>query len=133
METTEKVIRYNPIDVDKDKLYEEPYCVVDNCLCMKIKRKNGVVIKKLCNFYAYILTEKRTGDPDDPWHSVTVTGVNEKGERLPTIEVGTNEFFAMKWVTRRWGFHCLIEIGVSKDRVRHAIQSTAVHKYEEKG
>ena len=111
-----------------DSLYPEPYCVIDNCLCQKILNKNKMEpdIKKLCNFVPYIVSQITFDNGAEVTSRVKIAGISFSGETLPTVDVGYDEFAMLGWITREWGFSCIVSVGSStRDHVRVAIQSTA--------
>ena len=114
--------------IDPDSLYPEPYCVIDNCLCQKIPNKNKMEpdIKKLCNFVPYIVSQITFDNGAEVTSRVKIAGISSSGETLPTVDVGYDEFAMLGWITREWGFGCIVSVGSStRDHIRVAIQSTA--------
>ena len=108
--------------------YAQKYRVEGNCLYEVIRRKNGTVERKLCNFAPEIQCEITVDDGAVTTTYVRLRGVHESGRPLPEIEIPASELAGFNWMAERWGMDCILEVGRSvKDCVRHAIQTTAAH------
>ena len=114
--------------IDLDTLYPEQYCVENNCLSYKnfVKNSPEPVITSLCNFAPFIVSQVKHDDGAETTTKVKVSGISSSGKTLPTVEVSSDEFPSLNWVTKLWGFGCNIAVGSTvKDKIRYALQSTA--------
>lgn len=114
--------------IDLDTLYPEPYCVENNSLSYKnfVKNSPEPVVTPLCNFSPFIVSQVIHDDGAETNTKVKVSGISSSGKKLPTVEVSSDEFANLNWVTKQWGFGCNIAVGSTvKDKIRFALQSTA--------
>lgn len=114
--------------IDMQNLYPEPYCVMNNCLCMKqyVKGQAEPNLKLLCNFVPFIDTQIFVDNGQEKTSRLKISGIAETGEILPSVEVSGDEFASLTWITKRWSFDCNLSPGAAtRDNVRFAIQSTS--------
>ena len=106
--------------------YPHPYKVIDGCLFIEVRIKNGSYDQKLCNFLPYILSEITLDDGAEETKRLRLGGIRQNGTALPEIEIGSSELGSFNWLIDQWGADCILEVGpVVKDKVRYAIQQTA--------
>ena len=118
----------DPNKIDMQNLYPEPYCVMNNCLCMKqyVKGQAEPNIKLLCNFVQFIDTQIFVDNGQEKTSRLKISGIAETGEILPSVEVSGDEFASLTWITKRRSFDCNLSPGAAtRDNVRFAIQSTS--------
>ena len=106
--------------------YPHPYKVINGCLFIEVRTKNGSYDQKLCNFLPYILSEITLDDGAEETKRLRLGGIRQNGTALPEIEIGSSELGSFNWLIDQWGADCILEVGpVVKDKVRYAIQRTA--------
>lgn len=82
--------------------------------------------KPLCNFVAWCIGEKTIDDGADSHKYFELVGKHSNGRKLPQVDVTSNDFSNMNWITKMWGFNCNINAGSSiKDKLRHCIQQVS--------
>lgn len=102
---------------DSDK-----YIVKDGCLCQVIRTPKGVSHQPLCNFVAIIIKEIIRDDGNNLFHSLIIKGIGKDGDEFQEIEIPSESFQFMNWVSK-WGPKAIIFPGyICKDNVRTAIQ-----------
>ncbi|MEZ5590142.1 MAG: hypothetical protein R3F53_05335 [Gammaproteobacteria bacterium] len=78
----------------------------------------------LCNFTAEIIEDAILDDGSgEPKRLMTVSGKLAGGHPLPKIEIESDRFANMNWVSARWGSRAIVYAGMAqKDHLRAAIQ-----------
>ena len=99
--------------------YPHPYKVIDGCLFIEVRIKNGSYDQKLCNFLPYIISEITLDDGAEETKRLRLGGIRQNGTALPEIEIGSSELGSFNWLIDQWGADCILEVGsVVKDKVR---------------
>ncbi|MBN2326834.1 MAG: DUF3854 domain-containing protein [Candidatus Omnitrophica bacterium] len=85
--------------------------------------KGGESSLPLCNFNARIIEEIECDDGLESLLSFLIEGKNSMGMPLPRIEIPSDEYAYMNWVTEYWGSRAIIMAGFRiKEHLRTAIQ-----------
>jgi hypothetical protein len=128
-------------DGTQDAAINDNYSIEDGCLTLvrkESKTHKGEVITeyypvKLCNFVAWIAEERIFDDGAERTRKYSITGSLKHGAPLPSIDVPSDKFPAMAWVSQ-WGGRTIINAGYAlKDHARAAIQYySQLHDYPER-
>lgn len=103
-----------------------PYVSRDGALYQVKTDKSGLEIPHpLANFTCVLKRETCYDDGTERAICFELEGVNDRGEILPCVEVGSQSFGNMNWVLKLWGARANVKPGPQiKDTLRHAIQCT---------
>jgi hypothetical protein len=108
---------------DGQSVPTHPYCHHDGVLTLRRRTPDGVVLKPLCNFNAYLVGEKVYDNGAEQKVFYKVSGMRQNGSPLPPIEVMASQFDNMSWVSG-WGAEAFLNAGQSiKDHTRAAIRT----------
>ncbi len=107
--------------------YPEPYTVRDGLFgYMSVSPKGKEVFIPLCNFCPFVQSQVLCDNGLEGHVRVEIGAFRTDGTPLPTVTVNDEKFTSLDWIRSAWGYENNIETGKSvKDRLRHAIQSTA--------
>ncbi len=113
----------------KNKLSTGPYAVENGRIGEWRETKDPDTGEKievfypLCNFNAWVVADVAADDGEETTRKIAIAGTLDNDIPLPEIEIGADEFEAMKWPVARWGARINIQPwdGVPK-KLRHAIQ-----------
>lgn len=109
-----------------ETLYIGDYFVNNNCLYEICVNSKGTQEKKLCNFVPWLVREITVDDGVETKTHITISGIHEDGRTLPEVEIPAEELANFTWLSNSWSIDCILEPGKNiKDRLRHAIQTTA--------
>lgn len=109
-----------------ETLYVGDYFVNNNCLYEICVSSKGTQEKKLCNFAPWLVREITVDDGVETKTHITISGIHEDGRTLPEVEIPAEELANFTWLSNSWSIDCILEPGKNiKDRLRHAIQTTA--------
>jgi len=125
----------------QDSTINDEYRIQDGCLTLvrkESKPRNGESITeysaiKLCNFVARIEQEHIYDDGAERTRKYSIAGALANGTALPLIDVPSDKFPVMAWVSQ-WGGRAIINAGYAlKDHTRAAIQYySQLHDYSER-
>jgi hypothetical protein len=128
-------------DDAQDAAINDEYRIQDGCLTLvrkESKTRNSEAITeyypvKLCNFVAWIAEERIYDDGAERTRKYSITGALASGTALPLIDVPSDKFPVMAWVSQ-WGGRAIINAGYAlKDHTRAAIQYySQLHEYSER-
>jgi hypothetical protein len=128
-------------DDAQDATINDEYRIQDGCLThvrKEFKPRNGEAITeyypvKLCNFVAWIAEGRIYDDGAERTRKYSITGTLANGTALPLIDVPSDKFPVMAWVSQ-WGGRAIINAGYAlKDHTRAAIQYySQLHDYPER-
>ena len=109
-----------------EELYADNYSVNNNCLYEIYVSSKGTREKKICNFVPWLVREITVDDGVETKTHITISGIHEDGRILPEVEIPAEELANFTWLSNSWSIDCILEPGKNiKDRLRHAIQTTA--------
>ena len=109
-----------------EELYADNYSVNNNCLYEIYVSSKGTREKKICNFVPWLVREITVDDGVETKTHITLSGIHEDGRTLPEVEIPSEELASFNWLSNSWSIDCILEPGKNiKDRLRHAIQTTA--------
>ena len=109
-----------------ETLYDDHYSINNNCLYAISTSSKGTREKKLCNFVPWLVREITVDDGTKTTTHITLSGIHEDGRTLPEVEIPAEELASFNWLSNSWSIDCILEPGKNiKDRLRHAIQTTA--------
>lgn len=96
------------------------YFVRDGAIYRRVGRFGEV---QLSNFTARVVQESLLDDGNERTRRFVVRGSLADGTALPPVEIPSDQFEGMGWVTREWGSRAIIGAGRgTKDFLREAIQ-----------
>ncbi len=107
--------------------YPSPYTVRDGLFgYTSASPKGRETFIPLCNFCPYVASQVLCDNGLDKHVQVEIGAFQTDGTPLPTVTVSDEKFTSLDWIRSAWGYENNLETGKSvKDRLRHAIQSTA--------
>lgn len=98
------------------------YCVEDGRLCWVKSTEHGEVNVPLCNFNAKITDVITRDNGLEETKALMILGAECNGRPLPLVEVSTNGFESLAWVTAEWDTRAIISsTQTAKSRLREAI------------
>lgn len=101
----------------------ETYCIEAGRICWIKQTHDGEAVTPLCNFTARVTEDILKDNGQETARFFKLQGALGQGSPLPPVEIPSNSFNTMGWVTSEWGLKTIIAAGQAvKDRLREAIQ-----------
>jgi len=118
----ERSAKYEQSAADQNENAQSQYIEKNGRIYLVARGQGAPREVPLCNFTANIAEEKVTDDGAERKTYFKIVGELSSGQNLPVIEVTSERFPSMSWVTA-WGSSAIIAPGyTTKDNLRAAIQ-----------